>query len=135
MRWASDRALTGAAAGVAAVATAGSLYFSLGMGLSPCELCWYQRILMYPLVIVCGVAAVDDRRTHRTALPLAVPGVTLAAYHSWLQATTTACGFQGPCAAVLFRLPLVGLTIPNLSLVGFLLVTGLLVAARRVPDV
>ena len=135
MRWSSDRTLIAAATVVATVATAGSLYFSLGMGLYPCELCWYQRILMYPLVVVLGVAAVDDRRPHRTVLPLAVPGVALAAYHSSLQVTTTACGLTGPCSAVLFRLPVLGLTIPNLSLVGFLLVTGLVLAAWRAPDV
>jgi disulfide bond formation protein DsbB len=122
------RALLGLATAVAAVATAGSLWFSLGLGLVPCELCWYQRILMYPLVVVLGVGTLEDRPgAWRTALPLAVPGLAIAAYHSYLQATTVACGFgSGGCAAVLWRAPLVGLTIPNLSLVAFVLVTGLL---------
>jgi disulfide bond formation protein DsbB len=134
MRWPSERRLVAAAAVVATVATAGSLYFSLGMGLQPCELCWYQRILMYPLVVVLGVAALDDRLPHRTALPLAGPGIALAAYHSYLQATMTTCGLSGPCATVQFRLPTLGLTIPNLSLVAFLLVTGLVGAAWRTAD-
>ncbi|WP_255197073.1 disulfide bond formation protein B [Halorarius litoreus] len=135
MRWPSDRRLLGAATAVATVATAGSLYFSLGMGLYPCELCWYQRILMYPLVVVLGVATLDDRLPHRTVLPLSVPGLALAAYHSYLQATATSCGFGGPCATVQFRLPVLGLTIPNLSLLGFLFVTVLVVAAWRSPNV
>lgn len=120
---------------VAAVATGGSLWFSLGLGLVPCELCWYQRILMYPLVVVLGVAALEARSgVWRTVLPLSVVGVALAAYHSYLQATTVACGLgSGGCAAVQWRAPVVGLSIPTLSLVGFLLVTGLvgLVAARE----
>ena len=114
---------------VAAVATAGSLWFSLGRGLVPCTLCWYQRILMYPLVVVLGVAALDRRSdVPRTALPLALPGLGLAAYHSVLQATTARCTLAGPCAAVQWRAPVVGLTIPNLSLLAFSLLTLLLVA-------
>ncbi|GAB3320539.1 disulfide bond formation protein B [Haloplanus rallus] len=114
---------------IAAVATAGSLWFSLGLGLVPCTLCWYQRILMYPLVVVLGVAALDRRPdVYRTALPLALPGLGLAAYHSVLQATTARCTLAGPCAAVQWRAPVVGLTIPNLSLLAFSLLTLLLVA-------
>lgn len=128
------RSLLAGAALVATVAVAGSLWFSLGLGLVPCELCWYQRVLMYPLVVVLGVAAVESRPgVWRTVLPLAVPGLVVAAYHSYLQATTVACGFEGDCAAVLWRAPVVGLTIPNLSLVAFALVVGLVgvVAARE----
>jgi len=123
------------AALVAAAATAGSLYLSLGLGLVPCELCWYQRILMYPLVVVLGVAAAERRPgVRRTALPLSVLGTGVAAYHSALQATTTSCGFAGECAAVLWRAPVVGLTVPNLSLVAFALVTGLVAWAGRRAD-
>ena len=116
---------------VALVATSGSLYLSLGMGLIPCELCWYQRILMYPLVVVFGVALVERRATvYRTVLPLSVLGASIAAYHSWLQVTASGlqCGVGG-CAAVLLRV--FGLTIPNLSLVAFVLVTATAVALWR----
>ena len=125
-----SRALLAFGTLVASVATAGSLYLSLGLGLVPCELCWYQRILMYPLVIVLGVAVLGDRsRVYRTALPLSVLGALLAAYHSWLQASAASgvCTV-GSCGAVQFRV--LGLTIPNLSLLAFLLVTGALVALR-----
>ncbi len=120
-----------AATVIAAVATAGSLWFSLGLGLWPCKLCWYQRILMYPLVVVLGVATLERRdEVYRTALLLSVPGLVLAAYHSYLQASTSRCAFGGGCAFVQWRLPVLGLTIPNLSLVGFVLVTSLLVGIR-----
>jgi len=129
------RALLALATFVAAVATAGSLRFSLGLGLVPCELCWYQRILMYPLVVVLGVAAAEARPgVWRTVLPLAVPGLAVAAYHSYLQMTTVTCGLgNGGCAAVQWRAPVVGPTIPNLSLVAFALVALLVgtVAARE----
>ena len=117
---------------VALVATAGSLYLSFGLGLVPCELCWYQRILMYPLVVVLGIAAVETRpNVYRTVLPLALLGAVVAAYHSYLQLTTTSCGFQGHCALVQYRV--LGLSIPNLALVAFLLVTASTVAAWRTP--
>jgi disulfide bond formation protein DsbB len=121
---------------VAAVATSGSLFFSLGLGLVPCDLCWYQRILMYPLVVVLGVATVRSRAdVVYTALPLSVLGSLVAAYHSYLQVVPSGggtCGVGGGCSAVLY--PMLGgaLTIPRLSLVAFALVTGaLLVVGRR----
>ena len=121
-----------AATGVAAIATAGSLWFSLGLGLVPCELCWYQRILMYPLVVVFGVGTVERRPgVWRTALPLVALGLPLAAYHSYLQATLTQCAVGGPCATVQWQSPLLGLSIPNLSLVGFALLAVALVGLRR----
>lgn len=129
------RALLAATTVVAAVATVGSLFFSLGVGLTPCELCWYQRILMYPLVVVLGVAALDgDDRAWRTALPLSTLGTVVAAYHSYLQVNPDVggvCGVGGGCAAVLY--PMAGglLTIPRLSLVAFLLLTAALFVLRR----
>ena len=120
---------------VATVATTGSLWFSLGLGLVPCTLCWYQRILMYPLVIVLGVAAVENHDTiWRTVTPLSVVGGVIAAYHSVLQATTTSCTFAGPCAVVQWRLPVLGLTIPNLSLISFVLVTITVLAGSDVIE-
>jgi len=116
---------------VALAATAGSLFLSIGLGLLPCRLCWYQRILMYPLVVVLGVAALEERpAVARTALPLSVLGLGVATYHSFLQvaAGPSQC-FAGGCGTVQFRL--VGLTVPNLSLVAFLLITGALLLVRR----
>lgn len=113
---------------VATVATLASLYLSEGLGLVPCELCWYQRILMYPLVVVLGVAAYERRqRVYLTALPLAVLGGLVAAYHSWLQVAGTpgTCSVGG-CVTVQYRV--LGLTIPNLALLAFVLIAGALLA-------
>lgn len=122
------RLLLGFATLVAAVATAGSLYLSLGLGLVPCELCWYQRILMYPLVVILGMATYENRsRGSLTALPLAALGVVVATYHSWLQLSASGgvCT-TGGCTAVLLRV--FGLSIPNLSLIAFVLVVASLSA-------
>ena len=114
---------------IAAIATAGSLWLSIGFGLSPCELCWYQRILMYPLVVVLGVAAFEERASvFRTAFPLTLGGAAIAAYHSWLQyaSTSTSCSFSDVSyAAVQYRLA--GLTVPNLSLIAFTMIAIALV--------
>lgn len=116
------RRLLGVATLVAVTATVGSLLLSLGLGLVPCRLCWYQRILLYPLVVVLGVAAVERRATVAwTVLPLVGLGAAIAGYHSWLQVTQTTCGIGAvSCAQVQYRV--VGLTVPNLSLVAFCLI-------------
>jgi disulfide bond formation protein DsbB len=127
------RRLLAGATLVALVATLGSLWFSLGMGLFPCELCWYQRILMYPLVVVLGVATLDEYpEVYRTVLPLAALGVLVSGYHTYLQATLTECGFgAGGCSAVQYQLPVLGLSIPNMALLAFLLITGAMVVLAR----
>ena len=124
-----------AAAVVAAVATAGSLYFSEVLGLVPCELCWYQRVLMYPLVVVLGVAAFEERsRVYLTGLPLALGGAAVAAYHSYIQLTPAAtCAVDGDCTAILWQGGFGLLTIPRLALVAFLLIAAGL-AALAVVD-
>ncbi|WP_336362855.1 disulfide bond formation protein B [Halalkalicoccus salilacus] len=115
---------------VAAVATAGSLYFSEVLGLVPCELCWYQRIFMYPLVVVLGVATIENRpEVYRTALALAIPGAGIAAYHSAIQRLGEgSCSIGSGCTTIQYEL--LGLSIPNMALVAFVLV-GLTVLAAR----
>jgi disulfide bond formation protein DsbB len=120
---------------VACVATAGSLFYSEVWGLYPCRLCWYQRILMYPLVVVLGVAALypgQDHAVGRFVLPLSVPGAALALYHSALQAGPSLQCSIGGCGTVQFRL-LGLLSIPNQALLGFALISLLVgyVAVRR----
>ena len=111
---------------IATSATAGSVYFSMGMGLPPCRLCWFQRIFMYPLVIVLSVAAWENRlEVYRTVLPLASLGWLIAAYHSYLQIAGTGGFCTSVCATVHFQL-LGVLSIPNLALLAFTGVLGLM---------
>ncbi|MFB6250900.1 MAG: disulfide bond formation protein B [Halobellus sp.] len=130
---ANTRALLGAATAVASIATVGSLYFSLGLGLVPCDLCWYQRILMYPLVVVIGVATLEGRPgVARTALPLSGVGLVVAAYHVAIQILPSSggtCSVGGGCSSIVYPMLSGLLTIPRLSLVAFVLVSGLTAAA------
>ena len=70
---------------IALVATVGSLFFSEVMNLPPCVLCWYQRIAMYPLVLIIGVGIISrDSRMKSYALPLALIGLAISIYHNLL---------------------------------------------------
>ncbi len=115
---------------VAVVATVGSLYFSLGMGLVPCDLCWYQRILMYPLVVVLAVGIWTGDRLDYYVLPFSVSGVVVAAYHNYLQMTPASggvCTGDVPCEVPQYRffseMVAGGITIPQMSFVAFTLIT------------
>ena len=70
---------------IALVATVGSLFFSEVMGLPPCVLCWYQRIAMYPLVLIIGSGIItQDSRMKFYALPLCLSGLIISIYHNLL---------------------------------------------------
>jgi len=121
---------------VAAVATAGSLFFSHVMGFAPCVLCWYQRIFLFPLVVVLAVGLFPmDRRVVRYGLPLAVLGWLVAVYHNLVYAGIVPESLQ-PCARGVScteeYIELFGvLSIPMLSLLAFTTLTGLLLAVHR----
>lgn len=127
---------------VSGVATLGSLSLSglpalgwWGMGLPPCELCWYQRILMYPLVVLLGALLLRPGLPARLLiLPLAIPGAIIAGYHSLIQHLPQleigSCSV-GTCTAQLWTLG--PLSIPNLSLIAFLAILGLITAAEGPP--
>lgn len=89
--------------GVSLIAMLGSLYLSDGMGLEPCKLCWYQRIAMYPLIVVLGVAALRrDTEVWKTALPLCALGALVSAYHVMVQyrpdLEVMECSATAPCS-------------------------------------
>ena len=70
---------------IALVAAAGSLFFSEVMQLPPCVLCWYQRIAMYPLVIILGIGIImRDARMKIYALPICLIGLAISIYHNLL---------------------------------------------------
>jgi len=70
---------------LAAAAMAGSLYYSEILKLAPCVLCWYQRITMYPIVLLAAVAIwTDDNKAYRYILPLATIGLVVSIYHNLL---------------------------------------------------
>lgn len=110
---------------LAATATVGSLFYQYGLGLFPCELCWYQRILMYPLVIVLGYGVLaEETHIYRLVLPFTIPGLFISAYHSYLQMTPGQVCSVGGCARIQFQLQ--GLSVPNQAFLAFGLITALM---------
>jgi disulfide bond formation protein DsbB len=122
---------------VATVATLGSLYLSEIAHFTPCPLCWYQRIAMYPLVVLLGIAAVRrDTNIRPYVITQAGIGAVIAAYHSWIQAFppvggSTFCTADAPCTArYIWEFGFV--SIPFMALCGFLtIVVFTLLAGRR----
>lgn len=117
---------------VALVATLGSLYFSEIREFVPCVMCWYQRILMYPLTVLLAIAAVrKDYTIVYYIVPLTVMGMLLSSYHYLTQKVpyfhhnTGFCG-STPCNEIYVNY-FGFVTIPFLSLTAFILVTILLI--------
>lgn len=113
---------------VALVATAGSLYFSEVRGFVPCTLCWYQRILMYPLAYLLGVAAWrEDAGVVRYALPFSLLGMGVSTFH-YLEQKVPGFGFPEACrGGVPCNIAYIDwfgfVTIPLLAFVAFTLVS------------
>jgi disulfide bond formation protein DsbB len=119
---------------VATVTTLGSLYYSEHAGFVPCELCWYQRIVMYPLVIVLGVAWLRrDTKVWTTVLVFVVIGAPLSLYH-WLVervpafAESSSCSVTAPCTAPWFE-KLGFVTLAWMAMSSFLLIGVLMVCS------
>jgi disulfide bond formation protein DsbB len=123
---------------VSAIATGGSLFFSEIAGFVPCELCWYQRICMYPLsLLTLFAAAHNDYRVVRYLLPLPVVGAGVSVYHLLIEnsviAEPSACRVGGGGCAVKWINEFGYMTIPTLALTAFLLLIALFVLASLGP--
>lgn len=110
------------------VATGGSLYFSEVMKFIPCTLCWYQRILMYPLILLLGMATFENNtRIKKYVLPMSIFGMLLSGYHYLLQHLPSlqkfeACRVGVPCSGK--YIDWFGfITIPLLSFTAFTIIT------------
>jgi disulfide bond formation protein DsbB len=120
---------------LAAASTLGALFFSEVMQLAPCELCWWQRVFMFPLVVMLPLGLFPpDRRVVRYALPLAVAGWGFALFH-WLLVlgiipeTIRPCTRGVPCGVV--TLEWFGfLNLPLMSLLAFSCIIVLLALSR-----
>lgn len=113
---------------VSLVATFGSLYFSEIKGFIPCELCWYQRIFMYPLILILGIGTFqNDSSVKKFVLPLALIGGSISLMHYLEQKIP---GFGGikpcvsgvPCSSQYINW-LGFITIPLLALMAFVSIT------------
>ena len=119
---------------IATLATLGALFMSELMGLAPCVLCWYQRIFMFPLVIILALGLFPfDPKVLRYALPLSVIGLAIAAFHVLLvwgivPEAMAPCRQGIPCETV--QIEWFGfVTIPLLSFLAFLTINALLLAS------
>ena len=121
---------------VSAVSTLGSLFFSHVMGFVPCVLCWYQRICLFALVLVLAVGLFPfDKKVVKFAMPLALTGLLIAAYHNLLYAGIIPKSIQ-PCASGVSctekYIEIFGfISIPMLALASFATIAALLIILKR----
>jgi disulfide bond formation protein DsbB len=116
---------------VAALATGGSLFFSEIAGFVPCDLCWFQRICMYPLSLLLLFAAYHgDYKFARYLIPIPLVGACVSVYHLLVEnqvvSEPNACKIGGAGCAVKWINEFGYMTIPTLALTGFLLLIGFL---------
>lgn len=116
------------------VAMFGSLYFSEVLGYIPCDLCWYQRIFMYPLTVILAVGLLrQDGNLPYYVLPLSIIGQGISTYHYLIQKTTifgapTVCRSGVPCTTSWINW-FGFVTIPFLAMVGFFIITIMVLIA------
>lgn len=114
----------------AAIATGWSLFFSEVMELPPCVLCWYQRIAMYPIVILVMVGILrNDKKLYVNVLALSIPWLIISIYHNllyWniLPESVAPCTQGVSCTTKFFEW-FGFITIPFMALVAFTVITVL----------
>lgn len=116
-------------------ATLGSLFFSEVMHFVPCSMCWYQRIFMYPLVVIFMIALLyPDDKIFKYSMPIVSIGLFFAIYHNLLMfkiipEKIVPCVQGVPCSTRYLDMGLI--TIPFLSLIAFSLIFILLLIGRK----
>ena len=125
------------AGAVALTCTLGSLYLSEVAKFPPCILCWYQRIAMYPLVVILAVATLRrDRKVAWYVVPQAVIGLGIAVYHYLVErfpdTVSFSCSTDVPCSTVwVWKFHF--LSIPAMAGLGFALIITLVLLAGAAP--
>jgi len=119
---------------VALTCTLGSLYLSEVAKFPPCELCWFQRIVMYPQVVLLGVAMLRrDTAVKWYVLPLVLIGLGISIYHYLIErfpeSVSYSCSSDVPCSTVwVWKFHF--LSIPGMAGIGFALIAVLVLLAR-----
>lgn len=114
------------------------VFFDTARNIPPCDLCWYQRMLIYPIVIISTIALkIKDNRFIYYILPFSVSTILIASYHVYIQETGSGiipCEVGRPCSVKEFEY-LGFITIPVLSLGVSLAITSLSILYLRVKRV
>lgn len=110
---------------IALTATLGSLYLSNIKGWSPCRLCWFQRIFMYPLVILIGAGIfTKDKDLKDYVLPVAIIGSPIAFIHSLIQRydqfSSAGCSITEISCSTEFTFHFGYITIPVMAFTAFI---------------
>lgn len=122
---------------VSLVATLSALFIGEIMGKVPCELCWHQRIAMFPLVILLGVAVLrSDFSVWLYALPLSVAGWGVALFHTLLffkiiPEELKPCSPEGPSCSGADMMIMGNIPLPLLSVITFTFIITLLTVLWR----
>lgn len=123
----------------AIIATLGSLYFSEVMNLPPCVLCWYQRIAMYPLVIILAMGIIrKSRDIIICVIPLSVIGLAISIYHNLLYwniipESVAPCKAGISCTTKFFEW-FGFITIPFLALTAFMVINVCVTIFMRINN-
>jgi len=116
---------------IASIAMSGSLYFSEVLHLYPCKLCWFQRILIYPLVASGLYSVISQQHVYGLVGFMSGSAILVSGYHSIIQ-RIGAEGCSGTCSVIQYT---VGpLSIPNLSLIASILIFGITILSYKLPD-
>lgn len=103
----------------------GSLFYSEIAGYAPCELCWYQRIFMYPLVVILGIALIKkDYNITRYVIPLTIIGSLISFYHYAVQRwnASSFCSIDGVACMSRVSFHYGYISIPIMALTAFVLI-------------
>lgn len=118
------------------VATLGSLFFSEIMHFTPCVLCWYQRIAMYPLTLILATGILrNDKKIYIYTLPLAIVGWAISLYHNLLYygilpKSIVPCTTGVSCTTKFFAW-FGFVTIPLLSFIAFSVIIACMIAMMK----
>lgn len=123
---------------VSLLAVLGSLFFSNVVGYVPCTLCWYQRIFMYPLVIILGIAYfTKDVSIRKYLIPISIVGGLFSIYHYFVQMSENVSSLatctvgEGASCGVKYAVHFGYITIPIMALTAFVLIIIFLDNAKK----
>ena len=119
---------------VALVAMLGSLYFSEILFYEPCRLCWFQRIAMYPIVLISLIGIIkQDEYLPTYVLPLSLIGLSISVYHILIQngIVTQSTGCTNALCSIKYINWLGFISIPVLAGTAFLIISVLMFLSMR----